>query len=75
MMASAVRKTFSEAGTRLPRSDSTPSAKAMSVAVGIAQPGSASGLARLMTTYTSAGTIMPPTAAMPGKARRDQLES
>ena len=38
MMASAVRKTFSEAGTRLPSSDSTPSAKAMSVAVGIAQP-------------------------------------
>ena len=41
MMAKAVRKTFSEAGTRLPSSDKTPSAKAMSVAVGIAQPDSA----------------------------------
>ena len=45
MMASAVRKTFSDAGTRLPSSDSTPSAKAMSVAVGIAQPRSACGIA------------------------------
>ena len=38
MMASAVRNTLSEVGTRGPSSDSTPSAKAMSVAVGMAQP-------------------------------------
>jgi hypothetical protein len=38
MMASAVRNTLSEVGTREPRSDRTPSAKAMSVAAGIAHP-------------------------------------
>jgi hypothetical protein len=38
MIASAARNTLSEAGTREPSSDSTPSAKAMSVAVGMAQP-------------------------------------
>ena len=38
MMASAARKTRSEAGTRLPSSEITPRAKAMSVAAGIAQP-------------------------------------
>ncbi len=37
-MATALRKIFSETGTRAPRSASTPSAKAMSVAAGIAQP-------------------------------------
>ena len=38
MMAMAVSSSFSDAGTRLPSSASTPSAKAMSVAAGIAQP-------------------------------------
>ena len=37
-MANAVRNTFSETGTRDPNSDSTPSAKAMSVAVGTPHP-------------------------------------
>ncbi|MDF2598949.1 MAG: hypothetical protein K0Q54_1772 [Methylobacterium brachiatum] len=37
-MATALRKIFSETGTRLPSSARTPSAKAMSVAAGIAQP-------------------------------------
>jgi hypothetical protein len=38
MIASAVRKILSETGALDPRRASTPSAKAMSVAVGIAQP-------------------------------------
>ena len=42
-MARAVRNTFSDTGTRDPSSASTPSAKAMSVAAGIAQPRSVSG--------------------------------
>ena len=37
-MATVVRNSFSEVGARLPRSASTPIAKAMSVAAGIAQP-------------------------------------
>ena len=37
-MASAVRKTFSETGTRRPSIERMPMAKAMSVAVGIPQP-------------------------------------
>ncbi len=37
-MASAVRKTLSPTGTREPTSASTPSAKAMSVAMGMPQP-------------------------------------
>ncbi len=44
-IASAVRKIFSEVGTRDPRTARTPSAKAMSVAAGIAQPRSQSGVA------------------------------
>jgi hypothetical protein len=38
MIASAIRKIFSAVGTRLPNSASTPSAKAISVAAGIAHP-------------------------------------
>ena len=56
-------------GTRGPSSDSTPSAKAMSVAAGIAQPFSASGLFLLIATKISAGTATPPAAAMPGRMR------
>ena len=44
MIASASRKIFSSAGARGPSSVRTPSAKAMSVAVGIAQPRSVAGL-------------------------------
>ena len=50
MIASAARKTFSEVGTRGPSSESTPSAKAMSVAVGIAQPRSVAGSPALKAT-------------------------
>ena len=38
MIARASRKIFSDGGTRSPSSASTPRAKAMSVAAGIAQP-------------------------------------
>ncbi len=41
MIARAVRKIFSDAGARDPSIASTPSEKAMSVAVGMAQPCSA----------------------------------
>lgn len=43
MIASAIRKIFSASGTRLPNSASTPSAKAISVAAGIAQPSRVTG--------------------------------
>ena len=50
---------------------STASAKAMSVAVGIAQPLRASDPPPALTaTYTSAGTSIPPTAAATGSAAR-----
>ena len=38
IIASAVRKTFNDKGTLLPRRDKTPNEKAMSVAEGIAHP-------------------------------------
>jgi hypothetical protein len=47
MIASAVRNTSSETGTRGPSSDSTPGAKAMSVAEGMAQPRSFVGSPQL----------------------------
>ena len=65
----------SDIGTREPSSDRTPRANAMSVAAGIAQPARVSGVSRLKAIYISAGTIMPPAAAAPGRMRRDQVES
>ncbi|MCY1248488.1 hypothetical protein D9M72_619250 [compost metagenome] len=47
MIARVIRNSFSETGTRLPSNASTPRAKAMSVAVGIAQPLRAGGVSRL----------------------------
>ncbi len=41
-MASAVRKTLRPVGTRAPNTASTPSAKAMSVAIGMPHPEAAS---------------------------------
>lgn len=75
MMARAVRNTFIEAGTRLPNSESTPSANAISVAVGIAQPLITSPLFQLSEKKISAGTTIPPAAQMPGRTRRDHVES
>ena len=48
MMATAVRKIFSATGTRLPSRIRMPSANAMSVAAGMAQPRSATGSPQLM---------------------------
>ena len=72
MMASEVRNTLSEAGTREPTSASTPRAKAMSVAVGTAQPRQFSGCGKLTAMKISAGTSMPPSAAIRGSTRRGQ---
>ncbi|MNY59050.1 hypothetical protein D3C86_1954560 [compost metagenome] len=44
MMAKVIRNSLSDVGTRLPNRASTPRAKAMSVAVGMAQPPTAGGL-------------------------------
>ena len=55
MIASEVRNTFSEFGILDPNSDSTPSAKAMSVAVGIAHPRHVSGLCQFTAKKISAG--------------------
>ena len=65
------------AGTRLPSSASTPSAKAMSVAAGIAQPwasarvdpASAPGTSSTSARNTSAGAIIPAPAASTGRRR------
>jgi hypothetical protein len=48
MMATAVKKIFSEGGTRLPSSTRMPSANAISVAAGIAQPRNATASPQLM---------------------------
>ncbi len=70
MIASEVKNTLSEFGILDPNNDSTPSAKAMSVAVGIAHPRHVSGLCQLMAKKISAGASIPPSAAMQGNARR-----
>ena len=64
-MASAVRNTFSDTGTRLPRIDMMPTAKAMSVAVGIPQP-EAPCVPWLNRVKMRAGIAIPPAAAMTG---------
>ena len=68
-IASVSRNSLRLAGTRGPSSASTPTANAMSVAIGIAQPSSPSP-PTLMATNRSAGTTMPPTAATAGSAAR-----
>ena len=68
-IASVRRNTFSGLGTRDPSSAMTPTANAMSVAIGIPQPSTPSP-PRLNTTYRPAGTIIPPRAAIAGIAAR-----
>ena len=63
-MARVEKNTRTPLGTRLPSSDRTPRAKAISVAIGIAQPCIAPPL--LNRAYTHAGTTTPPTAASMG---------
>jgi hypothetical protein len=74
-MASDVRNTLSELEILDPNRERTPRAKAMSVAVGIAQPRHVSGVCQLIARKISAGAIMPPRAAMNGSARRGQESS
>ncbi len=74
-MATAVRNTRNDSGTRLPTTRSTASENAMSVAHGIAQPRAATASPRLSARKISAGTIIPPNAAMAGSAMRSRLES
>ena len=66
-IASVSRKTLSELGTPRPTSATTPTAKAMSVAIGIPQPVEPAPPA-LKAAYSAAGTAIPPTAAIAGKA-------
>ncbi len=66
-MASDSRKTTSAVGVRRPSSDSTPTANAMSVAMGMPQPSAPSPPA-LKAVKIRAGTIMPPSAAIAGRA-------
>ncbi|MDT4890630.1 hypothetical protein FQZ97_1274940 [compost metagenome] len=74
MIARASRNTRTEAGTERPSKASTPTAKAMSVAVGTAQPWRTPS-ALLNARYNSAGTITPPKAATIGKAASLRLAS
>ncbi|MCY1309055.1 hypothetical protein D9M70_591100 [compost metagenome] len=66
MIARASRNTRTEAGTARPSKARTPTAKAMSVAVGTAQPRRNSS-APLRDRYSRAGTMTPPHAATTGK--------
>ena len=65
-MASVWKKTLVSGATRSPSSDMTPRAKAMSVAMGMAQPESV--LLGLIVRKMKAGTATPPTAASMGRA-------
>ena len=73
-MASAVRNTTRPTGALPAASVMMPSAKAMSVAIGMPQP-SAVGAPRLMAEYKSAGTSMPPSAAQTGSTIADFVRS
>ena len=64
-MARLRRKTFNEVGTRRPSSETTPTAKAMSVAIGMPQPVEPAP-DPLKARKMRAGTTMPPRAAATG---------
>ena len=66
-IASDRRKTFKGLPILSPRRDITPTANAISVAIGIPHPEVASPL-ELNATYTTAGKTIPPMAAITGKA-------
>ena len=61
------RKIFNDGGTRFPSRARTPSAKAMSVAIGMPQPLEPT-LPALAAVKMSAGRTIPPTAAIAGSA-------
>ncbi len=73
-MARAVRNTFKESGTLLPRSAITPRAKAMSVATGTPHPAIPSP-PQFTAAYIPAGTTMPPRAATTARAASLGAES
>ncbi len=64
-----------EVGRFVPARASTPSAKAMSVATGIAQPLDAPGAPRATARNTRAGATMPPSAATTGRTAARASES
>lgn len=66
--ASDSSRTRTPAGSERATSARTPRAKAMSVATGIAQPREAPSAPPATAKNTSAGMIMPPTAAIIGRA-------
>ena len=74
-IASEVKNTFRLSGTREPNKLKTPRAKAISVAVGIAQPCIATGSFGFKSTYISAGTTIPPIAPNPGRIILRRSES
>jgi hypothetical protein len=67
--ASASSRIRHDAGTRLPSNVNTPTANAMSVAIGIAHP-AAPPRPALSATKIAAGTNIPPSAAANGSAAR-----
>ena len=67
IIASASKKILSGSGTCLLSNAIMPRAKAMSVAIGIAQPFTKLGSCLAMNQYTIAGIIIPPIAAIAGK--------
>ena len=72
-MATVVRNSFSEVGTRVPSRASTPIAKAMSVAAGIAQPRAQRRIAAGDAEIDQGGHAMPAAAAISGSRRRSQV--
>ncbi len=65
-IARASRKTRTREGSPLPNIASTPSANAISVAVGMGQPGAVVLSPPAISRYTAIGTSTPPVAAMAG---------
>ena len=74
IMARAVKKTFTEVGTRLPSKDAMPSVKAISVAEGMAQP-LMLAVPLLNIAKIIAGTSIPPIAPTIGSDACSLLES
>ena len=65
--ASVAKNIFNPSGTRLPNIASTPNEKAMSVAIGIAQPRNISASAGQHSRKMMTGTSIPPHAPMIGR--------
>jgi hypothetical protein len=66
MMANEARKIFNDMGILLPNNARTPSANAMSVAIGIPNPACVA-VHRLKIKCNKAGVAIPPIAAKTGK--------